>query len=71
MEYVARWQTPHLIIHGQHDFRLPLSHVRRVPSVSPLTMQGVAAFTALQRKGVPSKLLYFTMENHWVRAVPL
>jgi len=51
--YVANWKTPHLIIHGQRDFRLPLGN-------------GLAAFTALQRRGVPSKLLYFTMENHWV-----
>eukprot|EP01125_Pyxidicula_operculata_P021639 TRINITY_DN845_c0_g1_i1.p1 TRINITY_DN845_c0_g1~~TRINITY_DN845_c0_g1_i1.p1 ORF type:complete len:535 (+),score=120.12 TRINITY_DN845_c0_g1_i1:129-1733(+) len=51
--YVKNWKTPHLIIHGNHDYRLPLNH-------------GLSAFTALQRKGIPSKLLYFTMENHWV-----
>jgi dipeptidyl aminopeptidase/acylaminoacyl peptidase len=28
--------------------------------------QGIAAFTALQRKGIESKFLYFPDENHWV-----
>ncbi len=28
--------------------------------------QGLAAFTALQRQGIPSELLYFPSENHWV-----
>ena len=30
------------------------------------TTQGLAVFTALQRRGIPSKLLYFPDENHWV-----
>lgn len=51
--HVDRWQTPMLVIHGALDFRVPLE-------------QGLAAFTALQRKGVPSQLLYFPDENHWV-----
>jgi len=51
--FVQSWVTPHLIIHGQHDYRLELAH-------------GLGAFTALQRQGIPSKFLYMTMENHWV-----
>ncbi len=51
--HVAKWRTPMLVIHGAQDFRVPLE-------------QGLAAFTALQRKGVPSQLLYFPDENHWV-----
>jgi dipeptidyl aminopeptidase/acylaminoacyl peptidase len=51
--YVENWQTPMLVIHGQLDHRVPLT-------------QGLAAFTALQRKGIPSQLLYYPDENHFV-----
>jgi dipeptidyl aminopeptidase/acylaminoacyl peptidase len=51
--HVDRWKTPMLVVHGALDFRVPET-------------QGFAAFTALQRRGVPSKLLYFPDENHWV-----
>jgi dipeptidyl aminopeptidase/acylaminoacyl peptidase len=50
---VERWKTPTLVVHGARDFRLPET-------------EGFATFTALQRRGVPSKLLYFPDENHWV-----
>jgi dipeptidyl aminopeptidase/acylaminoacyl peptidase len=53
VDYVSRWKTPTLVIHGQQDFRVPYA-------------QGLAVFTALQRQGVPSELLYFPSENHWV-----
>lgn len=51
--HVAAWSTPHLIVHGGRDFRL-----------SPA--QGISAFTALQRRHVPSRLLFFPDEGHWV-----
>jgi dipeptidyl aminopeptidase/acylaminoacyl peptidase len=51
--YVAKWQTPTLVIHGAKDYRLADS-------------EGIATFTALQRRGIPSQLLYFPDENHWV-----
>jgi dipeptidyl aminopeptidase/acylaminoacyl peptidase len=51
--YVEHFQTPCLVIHGQYDFRLPVT-------------QGFQLFTALQRKHVPSKLLYFPDESHFV-----
>lgn len=51
--YVESWQTPLLVIHGEKDYRVPITH-------------GIAAFTAAQRKGVPSRFLYFPDENHWV-----
>jgi len=51
--YVKQWRTPMLVIHGELDFRVP-------------STQGIAAFTALQRRGIESKLLYFPDENHWV-----
>jgi dipeptidyl aminopeptidase/acylaminoacyl peptidase len=53
IDFVAKWKTPTLVIHGQLDYRVPYA-------------QGLAAFTALQRLGVPSELLYFPDENHWV-----
>jgi dipeptidyl aminopeptidase/acylaminoacyl peptidase len=51
--FVEHWDTPMLVIHGALDYRVPLE-------------QGIAAFTALQRKGIPSRFLYYPDENHWV-----
>jgi len=51
--HVDKWVKPQLVVQGQLDYRVPVE-------------QGLATFTALQRKGVPSKLLYFPNENHWV-----
>jgi dipeptidyl aminopeptidase/acylaminoacyl peptidase len=53
VNHVAQWRVPMLVIHGEKDFRIPVS-------------QGIAAFTALQRRGIESKFLYFPDENHWV-----
>lgn len=53
INYVKNWKTPMLVIHGALDFRV-------------VETQGFSTFTALQRKGIPSKLLYFPDENHWV-----
>ncbi len=53
VNYVDRWKTPMLVITGEKDFRIPYT-------------QGLAAFTALQRRDVPSRLLVFPNENHWV-----
>jgi dipeptidyl aminopeptidase/acylaminoacyl peptidase len=52
-EFVKNWKTPMLVIHGMKDFRVAYT-------------QGISTFTALQRKGIPSKLLVFPDENHWV-----
>lgn len=51
--FVAKWNTPILIIQGGMDFRVPIE-------------QGLEAFQAAQLKGIKSKLLYFPNENHWV-----
>lgn len=51
--FVDRWQTPMLVIHGELDYRVPVT-------------QGIAAFTALQRQGIESRFVYFPDENHWV-----
>jgi dipeptidyl aminopeptidase/acylaminoacyl peptidase len=53
VNYVDRWKTPQLVITGEKDFRIPYT-------------QGLAAFTALQRRNVPSRLVVFPNENHWV-----
>ena len=53
VRYVDRWRTPTLIVHGSLDYRIPIT-------------QGLAAFTALQRRGIPSEMLNFPEENHWV-----
>jgi dipeptidyl aminopeptidase/acylaminoacyl peptidase len=53
LNYVKNWRTPMLVIHGALDFRVAET-------------QGLATFNALQRRGIPSKLLYFPDENHWV-----
>jgi acylaminoacyl-peptidase len=54
LQHVADWTRPTLIIHSDLDFRIPVA-------------EGVAAFTALQRKGVPSEFLNFPDENHLIR----
>jgi dipeptidyl aminopeptidase/acylaminoacyl peptidase len=53
INHVKDWRVPMLVIHSGHDFRIPIT-------------QGLGAFTALQRQGVPSEFLTFPDENHWV-----
>ena len=53
VNHVSKWRVPMLVVHGQQDFRVPAE-------------QGIATFTALQRRGIESKFLYFPDENHWV-----
>jgi dipeptidyl aminopeptidase/acylaminoacyl peptidase len=51
--YVREFKTPTLVVHGEQDFRVPYE-------------QGLQLFTALQLQKVPSKLLLFPDEGHWV-----
>jgi dipeptidyl aminopeptidase/acylaminoacyl peptidase len=53
IDFVKNWKTPTLVTHGELDFRVVYT-------------QGLSTFTALQRKGVPSKLVVFPDENHWI-----
>jgi dipeptidyl aminopeptidase/acylaminoacyl peptidase len=53
VNYVDKWKTPMLVITGERDFRIPYT-------------QGLAAFTALQRRDIPSRLIVNPNENHWV-----
>ena len=47
------FKTPTLVVHGELDYRVPVG-------------EGLQLYTTLQRKGVPSKLLYYPDEGHWV-----
>jgi len=51
--YAKNFKTPTLVVHGELDYRVPID-------------QGLQLFTALQRRGVPSKLIVFPDEGHWV-----
>ena len=51
--FVQNWDTPILVIHGEQDFRIPVT-------------QGMSAFNAAKLRGVPARFLYFPDENHWV-----
>ncbi len=51
--FVKDFKTPTLVVHGEEDYRVPLD-------------QGLQLFTALQVQKVPSKLLEFPNEGHWV-----
>jgi dipeptidyl aminopeptidase/acylaminoacyl peptidase len=53
MEAAARFATPQMIVHGERDYRIPAD-------------QAYLMFSLLQRRGVPSKLLVFPDEGHWV-----
>ncbi|HEX8526831.1 prolyl oligopeptidase family serine peptidase [Allosphingosinicella sp.] len=53
VRFVDRWQTPMLVIHGEKDFRIPYS-------------QSLAMFNALQRRNIPSRLVMYPDENHWI-----
>jgi dipeptidyl aminopeptidase/acylaminoacyl peptidase len=52
-QYATSFKTPTLVVHGQRDYRLDVS-------------EGLQLFTTLQMEGVPSKMLYFPDEGHWV-----
>ncbi len=51
--FVEEFKTPTLVIHGELDYRVPLG-------------QGLQLFTGLQMRQVPSKLLIFPDEGHWI-----
>jgi dipeptidyl aminopeptidase/acylaminoacyl peptidase len=51
--FVKNWDTPIMFIQGEHDYRIPYT-------------QGMAAFNSAQLLGVPSKMLFFPSETHWV-----
>ena len=50
---VTKWHTPLMVIHGGMDYRVPVD-------------EGMAAYNAAQMMGVPSRLLIFPDENHWI-----
>ena len=52
-KYAANFKTPTLILHGQLDYRVPVT-------------QSMEFFTALRRQGVPARFVYYPDENHWI-----
>ena len=53
IDHTGSWSKPTLVVEGGKDYRVPLE-------------EALSTFTTLQRRGVPSKFLYFPDENHWV-----
>jgi dipeptidyl aminopeptidase/acylaminoacyl peptidase len=53
IDHVEKWKTPMMVVHGSLDYRVGVE-------------QGLATFTALQRRGIESRFLHFPNENHWV-----
>ncbi len=53
--FIGKWDTPILVIHGQKDYRVPVT-------------QGMEAFNSAQLRGIPSRFLYFPGEGHWVQS---
>jgi len=53
VSHVQNFRTPTLVIHGEKDFRVPYS-------------QSLGLFNALQRRNIPSRLVVFPDENHWI-----
>ena len=51
--FVEKFNTPTLVVHGQRDYRVPVT-------------QGLQLFTALQLRKVPSQFLYYPDEGHWI-----
>jgi dipeptidyl aminopeptidase/acylaminoacyl peptidase len=52
-QFVKNFNTPTLVIHGELDYRVPIG-------------EGLQLFTALQKRGVESKLIVFPDEGHWI-----
>src|SRR5262249_56111447 len=51
--FAAAFKTPTLIMHGEKDYRVPVT-------------QGFEYYNTLKLKGVPTRLVYFPDENHWI-----
>jgi len=53
-KYVQNWDTPIMVMHGEKDFRVPVS-------------EGLQAYQAAQLKNIPSRLVLFPEEGHWIQ----
>jgi dipeptidyl aminopeptidase/acylaminoacyl peptidase len=53
VNFIGKWDTPILVMHGEHDYRVPYT-------------QGLAAFNAARITGIPARLVVFPGETHWV-----
>jgi dipeptidyl aminopeptidase/acylaminoacyl peptidase len=52
-KFIEKWDTPIAVSHGEKDYRI-------------LASQGMMAFNAAQMRGIPSRLLIYPNENHWI-----
>jgi len=52
-KFIEKWDTPIAVSHGELDYRI-------------LASQGMMAFNAAQLRGIPSRMLIFPNENHWI-----
>lgn len=52
--FVHQWKLPMLVTHGMKDYRVPYA-------------QGIGAYTSLQRQSIPSRLVMFETEDHWIK----
>lgn len=52
-KFVHKWDTPILVIHGEKDFRVPVT-------------EGMQAFNSAKLRGLQARFLYFPEEGHWV-----
>lgn len=52
-KFIDKWDTPILVTHGEHDYRI-------------LASQGMAAFNAAVLRGVPAEMVVFPDETHWI-----
>lgn len=55
LAYVREFRTPMLVLHGERDYRVPYGNALEV-------------YAALQARNVPSRLVLFPDENHWIRS---
>ena len=51
--FAKNFKTPTLVLHGERDFRVPVTH-------------GLEYYNTLRQKGIPTRLVYFPDENHWI-----
>lgn len=52
-KYIDKWDAPILVIHGEKDYRVPVT-------------EGMQAFTAAKLRGIEAKFLYYPEEGHWI-----
>ena len=71
-EYIHKWSTPQLIVHGSKDYRLPETegiaafHALQQLVINVISLFAITPIWSFPRLGIPSRLVIFPDENHWV-----